>query len=405
MQNEIKAIIDREVSRLPDKYRLPVVLCELEGRSRGDAARQLRVAEGTLSSRLAAARKALAKRLSKYGFSLPATGLLVFVEQNSVASVVPDRLVDAVVSSAVQSAMGRGSVAVIPETVRSLADTVIRGMSFAKAKLAIAYMAVVGMLVTGVAIGASREMAAVNGVVPQTEVKIVEGPKQTEQREAELPKVDPKNNPLAKTEPETPKVGKQRDESPELKVRLKQMETEIVRIRRAMVKECEEEERRLDDVIRDATHEMQEALRNRDLEGNRRALQVIGKAGADKVQVSKVRSEIETRIRIEDVKTPREQQLGLWMMSPSNVMAKVFAGGKDRGLVVERVGKDSAAAIAGLQPFDVLLEVNGKVVPHNVGEFRKLLTEIEPHSTVDVLVQRKGKRETIKGFVITGIID
>src|SRR5207245_626039 len=56
MRNEIKTIVDREVSRLPDKYRLPVILCELEGRSRGEAAQLLRLTEGTLSSRLAAAR-------------------------------------------------------------------------------------------------------------------------------------------------------------------------------------------------------------------------------------------------------------------------------------------------------------------------------------------------------------
>ncbi len=60
--------VAEEVERLPPWYRAAVVLCELEGRSRAAAARELGVAEGTLSSRLAAARKRLAERLAARGF-------------------------------------------------------------------------------------------------------------------------------------------------------------------------------------------------------------------------------------------------------------------------------------------------------------------------------------------------
>jgi RNA polymerase sigma factor (sigma-70 family) len=67
---ELRTLLDGELQRLPDLYRVPVVLCDLQGRSRKEVARQLRLPEGTLSSRLAAARKRLAERLSRRGLTV-----------------------------------------------------------------------------------------------------------------------------------------------------------------------------------------------------------------------------------------------------------------------------------------------------------------------------------------------
>src|SRR5262249_14819560 len=72
---ELLRHLDAELHRLPDKYRVPVVLCELEGRSRKEVARRLGLPEGTLSWRLAQARKMLARRLSRRGLTLSASGL------------------------------------------------------------------------------------------------------------------------------------------------------------------------------------------------------------------------------------------------------------------------------------------------------------------------------------------
>ena len=50
---ELRSILDEELARLPDRFRTPLLLCELEGLSRRDASTRLGIAEGTLSSRLA----------------------------------------------------------------------------------------------------------------------------------------------------------------------------------------------------------------------------------------------------------------------------------------------------------------------------------------------------------------
>src|SRR5262249_8370875 len=48
---DLLPLLDQELSQLPDKYRVPVVLCDLEGHTRREAARRLKVPEGTLSGR------------------------------------------------------------------------------------------------------------------------------------------------------------------------------------------------------------------------------------------------------------------------------------------------------------------------------------------------------------------
>ncbi len=139
------AILDEEIARLSDHYRLPVVLCELEGVGRKDAARRLGINEGTLSSRLAAARKALADRLRHRGVALSAAGLSAALAQAAGANPPP---------ALAAKAAAAASPELIPAPVAALSHGVLRIMFLDKLKTVAPLAAVALGLVTCAALAA-----------------------------------------------------------------------------------------------------------------------------------------------------------------------------------------------------------------------------------------------------------
>src|SRR5262249_14389748 len=67
---ELRGVLDEELGRLPDRYRGVILLCDLEGMTRREAARHLGIPEGSVASRLARARVMLAKQLAQRGVVL-----------------------------------------------------------------------------------------------------------------------------------------------------------------------------------------------------------------------------------------------------------------------------------------------------------------------------------------------
>jgi hypothetical protein len=90
-------------------------------------------------------------------------------------------------------------------------------------------------------------------------------------------------------------------------------------------------------------------------------------------------------------------RLGVVAQKPSDALVDQLDLPKGQGVVIEKVLPDSAAAKAGLKPNDILLEVHGKPVPSKTADLAKMLEEIKADTAVDVVVLRKGKKETIKG--------
>ncbi len=80
-------ILHEEVARLSDKYRLPVLLCDLAGKTQASAAHQLKWGEATLRRRLAGAHDLLRSRLTRRGVGLSAAGLAATLGRSAHANV------------------------------------------------------------------------------------------------------------------------------------------------------------------------------------------------------------------------------------------------------------------------------------------------------------------------------
>jgi DNA-directed RNA polymerase specialized sigma24 family protein len=99
-RQDFRRALDEEVERLPKKYRTPVVLCYLEGRTNAQAAQELECPVGTVVTRLARARKRLHTRLSRRGLGLSAGLLATAIAKAGLPSTVRAALREATVKAA-----------------------------------------------------------------------------------------------------------------------------------------------------------------------------------------------------------------------------------------------------------------------------------------------------------------
>ena len=145
---DLRPVLDEEVGRLPEKFRVPFVLCHLEGLTNDEAARRLGCPKGTILSRLARARERLRDRLTRRGIGVP-TALFAAALAEDAAAAVPAALVAATVRLGLAFAPGCVA-ATIPTPATTLAEGVINGMFLTHLKVAAAVLLTLGVLGSGV---------------------------------------------------------------------------------------------------------------------------------------------------------------------------------------------------------------------------------------------------------------
>jgi RNA polymerase sigma-70 factor (ECF subfamily) len=146
--SDLQPLLDQELSRLPDKYRLPVVLCDLQGKTRKDAAGQLGWPEGSLSGRLSRARALLAQRLTRRGVVISATALAAALGQNAASASVPAAVLLSTLHAAKIFAAGSAAGAVSSHAA-VLAEGVLKAMLIAKLKVGALVLVVCGLIAAG----------------------------------------------------------------------------------------------------------------------------------------------------------------------------------------------------------------------------------------------------------------
>lgn len=97
---EAKTVLDEELRQLPAKYRIPLVLCYLDGKTNIEAARLVDCPEGSIADRLARARAELRKRLMRRGMVLSAGIVALLMKEGQASAGVSEQLIGKILEGA-----------------------------------------------------------------------------------------------------------------------------------------------------------------------------------------------------------------------------------------------------------------------------------------------------------------
>ena len=159
---ELTAALHAELSQLPARYRLPLVLCDLEGQTHAEAARSLGWPIGTVKSRQARGRRRLRDLLRKRGFPAALVGAATEIGGRAVVAAVPRFLARNLVTTAIRRSVQWAPGLGVSAQVFTLAQGTIRTMLWTKIRSVAAITLALGIATgsAGLAVRGAQEPAA-----------------------------------------------------------------------------------------------------------------------------------------------------------------------------------------------------------------------------------------------------
>jgi RNA polymerase sigma factor (sigma-70 family) len=164
---ELRAILDEELERLPERLRAPLVLCYLEGRTQDEAADQLGWSKSTCRRNLERGRELLGSRLARRGVALSAALFAPFLSEQAAATV-PAALTQATLGAALRYGMGKAAAdCAVSGGVIALLQGAAKPMLLSKLKVVLVLFIIAG-LAAGAGVLAKRpaEAAQLPGAQP-----------------------------------------------------------------------------------------------------------------------------------------------------------------------------------------------------------------------------------------------
>jgi RNA polymerase sigma factor (sigma-70 family) len=177
---DLNQALHEEVDQLPSHYRLPIVLCDLEGHSYEEAARHLGCPVGTVRSRLARGRERLRGRLVRRGLAPTAEVTGAAIASKATPMLVPPALLKSMIRAAVPGCEGGSATAgVVSASVSAIAEGVLRVMLWTKIKTMAALILAAVVSVAGLgllALGANDKRPTGPDVAGQATVEATAAP-------------------------------------------------------------------------------------------------------------------------------------------------------------------------------------------------------------------------------------